>query len=108
VTSRERVARTLRFEGPDRPPRDLWLLEYAEMPEKIEQYGHLCERFPMDITELPVTPGRGQRARGQKGVVGLYTDDWGSQWRVAEPGVIGEVRAPALPDWAALDDYEPP
>ncbi|MBZ0301707.1 MAG: methyltransferase, partial [Anaerolineae bacterium] len=37
-----------------------------------------------------------------------YTDDWGSVWHVAEAGVIGEVKEPALADWSELAHYQPP
>ena len=40
--------------------------------------------------------------------VGVYTDEWGSVWEVGEPGIIGEVKQPALTDWAVLDSFKAP
>ncbi|MFP4028019.1 MAG: uroporphyrinogen decarboxylase family protein [Candidatus Brocadiia bacterium] len=108
MTSRERVCRALRFEGPDRPPRDLWTLEYARMPERLEELERIRERFPMDFQDLPVKGGEADRAEGEKGVVGSYVDLWGSRWEVAEQGVIGEVKQPALADWDEFGAYEAP
>jgi hypothetical protein len=42
------------------------------------------------------------------GDLGQYTDEWGSVWHVAEPGVAGEVKQPCLADWPALETVVPP
>lgn len=42
------------------------------------------------------------------GLVGRYVDEWGSGWEILEPGVVGEVKAPALVDWSALDSFAVP
>jgi hypothetical protein len=39
---------------------------------------------------------------------GSYVDHWGSVWHVGEPGVIGEVKQPALADWSRLSAYRAP
>jgi uroporphyrinogen-III decarboxylase len=41
-------------------------------------------------------------------MVGRYIDEWGSEWEVLEPGLVGEVIQPALADWSGLDSYIPP
>ena len=48
MDGRERVMRTLRFENPDRAPRDLWALPGIEMFRKDELEAML-DRFPLDL-----------------------------------------------------------
>jgi len=107
MDSRERVVRTLRFEHPDRAPRDLWALPGIGMFRRPE-LDAMLRRFPPDITRPYARYGRGEREQGVPHLVGTYTDAWGCVWHVAEPGVIGEVKAPPLADWAALRHYKPP
>lgn len=107
MTSRERVQRTLTFQSPDRIPRDLWALPAVEMtqPEDLEE---VIRRFPLDIAKPSFSPGQSKRSSGNSAEIGVYTDDWGSVWQVAERGVIGEVKEPALAEWSKLACYNPP
>ena len=133
MTSRERVRRALGFQSPDRAPRDLWALGTVPRWHKVDLEAVLM-RFPGDIVGAPIAWGESQRARvlttdgateGSAAVqvgagkelrhqiaaaclVGRYVDEWGSEWEVLEPGVVGEVRAPALADWSELDSYALP
>ena len=107
MQSRERVIRALRFQRPDRAPRDLWLLPGVSMYRQAEVEA-LSGRFPRDLAAPIATYGEGDRARGTPNVVGTYVDAWGCVWHVAEPGVIGEVKGPPLADWQALATYRPP
>ncbi|MDP6438192.1 MAG: uroporphyrinogen decarboxylase family protein [Candidatus Brocadiia bacterium] len=108
MTSRERVVKALRFEGPDRAPRDIWPLRFRSMPERLRQVEEFVRRVPMDFEAPPVKGRVSRRARGVEGVVGTYVDEWGSVWHVCEPGVVGEVKEPVLADRKALDGFEPP
>ncbi len=107
MDSRTRVIKTLKFEEPDRAPRDLWYLPGIDMFRRAE-LDAMFARFPTDIAGAPVKPGKGKRAKGIPNVVGTYVDDWGAVWHVGEPGVIGEVKQPALADWSELATYTPP
>ena len=107
MDSRERVIRTLRFECPDRAPRDLWTLPGIEMTRKNE-LDALLARFPSDLAHPRAQYGRGKREKGTRHVVGSYIDEWGCEWHVAELGVVGEVKGPPLADWAALQSYHAP
>ncbi|MBL7199889.1 MAG: methyltransferase [Anaerolineae bacterium] len=107
MDGRERVVRTLRFEGPDRTPRDLWTLPAIGMFRQ-DELDAMLERFPSDIAGPQVQYGRGERERGTPYVVGSYVDAWGCVWHVAEAGVVGEVKGPPLADWSALDRFKPP
>jgi len=115
MTSRERVRRALRFESPDRAPRELWALPGIAMFRRDEMDA-LLARYPSDFaspavahgTGPDVRYGTGYRSRGTPAVVGTYVDEWGCPFTVAEPGVIGEVKAPPLADWSALAQLRPP
>jgi len=107
MTGRERVLRTIRFERPDRVPRDLWALPAIGMLQQ-DEYDAMLQRFPVDIGKPYFSPGQSQRAAGNYAKVGRYVDDWGSVWEVGEIGVVGEVKAPVLADWGALASYQPP
>ncbi|MEA3337879.1 MAG: uroporphyrinogen decarboxylase family protein [Chloroflexota bacterium] len=109
MTSKERMRRTLRFQKPDRAPRDLWTLPGVKMFNQGELRAML-ERYPLDIDhpQMAACYGRAEKARGSPGRVGDYVDEWGCGWSVAEPGVIGEVKKPPLAQWRSLDHLQPP
>jgi uroporphyrinogen decarboxylase len=107
VTSRERVLAALRQQEVDRLPRQLWAL--PGVPRyRAEEHERLLERFPPDIMAPPYRYGVARRFRGEPNEVGEYVDAWGSVWRVAEPGVVGEVKRPPLDSWEALERYQLP
>lgn len=107
MTGRERVLRTLRFENPDRPPRDLWPLPAVQLFQR-DEYKDILKRYPMDIGFPRVRPPSQDKGRKNTPPPERYKDNWGSVWHVAEPGVVGEVKEPVLADWAALDGYDLP
>ena len=108
MTSRERVKRTLTFSKPDRVPRDLWALPYISLFRK-DELEIVQKKYPSDIGRPELSPGGG----GDDGIKklskpGAYTDEWGSVWEIAEPGIVGEVKQPVLADWSKLDKFKPP
>jgi len=107
VTSRERVDMALNFECPDRAPRDLWALPGPQVDQK-DEIAALIDRFPMDIGKPQTSPGTNRGVLEEPIVVGTSVDEWGSVWERAERGVIGEVKQPAIDDWAKLSGYRPP
>lgn len=107
MDSRERVTRALRFQNPDRVPRNLWTLPGVAMFRQTE-LAAFQERFPDDFAGAPIRYGASARAEGIPNVVGTYTDEWGCIWQVGEPGVIGEVKTPPLEDWSALAAFDAP
>jgi len=50
----------------------------------------------MDFYTSQSTPGSDEKIIKTLSKKGDYIDDWGSVWRIAEPGVIGEVIKPVL------------
>lgn len=107
MTSRERVRRALRFEKPDRAPRDLWALPGVTEGRKAE-YEQFIQRFPLDIQSPTWRPGDSGRTRGRAYQKGAFTDDWGVTFIASEDGVFGEVKEPILADWRNLDGFSPP
>lgn len=107
MTSRERVKRTLRFDPPDRVPRDLWALPGVSRDRRTE-LDTLLAQYPSDFASPGVAYGPGKQTSGTPSVVGSYVDEWGCPFTVAENGVIGEVKQPPLADWSALDALRPP
>ena len=107
MTGRERVKAALTFNHPDRVPRDLWALPYIGLFRKNELADLLAE-FPSDIGGIQLSPGQSNDDMERYGQAGSYTDEWGSVWSLAEPGVVGEVKRPVLADWSALDHFQPP
>jgi hypothetical protein len=107
MTSRERVRRSLTFSNPDRAPRQLWNLPAISMFYN-DQLQEVLSRFPPDFGRPDFTYGQGFLVSGTPNVVGAYRDEWGCVWHAAEPGVIGEVKAPPLIDWSALNHFKPP
>jgi uroporphyrinogen decarboxylase len=107
MNGRERVRAALTFSSPDRPPRDLWALPYISLFRQ-EELDAVLQEWSMDIQRPERSPGSGDRVVRAVAQVGTYTDEWGSEWQVGEPGVVGEVKRPALADWSALDTFQPP
>lgn len=107
MTPREIVTRCLRFEHPQRLPRDLWVLPWAanHYPEAVAE---LARRFPSDFAGPPSVYRPSPRARGQMHSLGTYTDDWGAGFINIQEGVHGEVREPIIADINDWRDVEPP
>jgi uroporphyrinogen decarboxylase len=106
-TPREIFTRCLRFQHPDRIPRDLWLLPWAEnqFPEKVRE---LKRRFPPDILDAPNVYCPSPRVKGDPYEPGLYVDEWGSVFTNIQRGAIGEVRTPMVRDIADWKEVKPP
>lgn len=107
MNSRERVKNCLTFNNPDRVPRDLWALPYVILFQK-EEFDEVIREYPMDIQASQLSPGRSDEDAKLTEKKGSYTDEWGSIWHVGEPGVIGEVKTPAIDDWSKFKNFKPP
>ena len=107
MTGRERVKAALEFRTPDRVPRDLWALPYIGLFRKAELEAVLA-RYPRDFASPELSPGTGDNDTAKLAQAGTYVDDWGSVWHLAEPGIVGEVKGPALDDWSKLATFQPP
>jgi len=97
----------LTFENPERIPRDLWVLPFAEIhfPEAIS---NISRDFPNDIVkpdyEYPATP----IVRGDRHAVGYCTDAWGCEFKNIQAGIIGEVETPIITEISDWRSVKPP
>lgn len=107
MNGRERVKAALTFSHPDRAPRDLWALPYVGLFRKNELDAFLAE-FPPDLGGIQLSPGQSNDDQERYRQAGSYVDEWGSTWYLGEPGVVGEVKRPAIADWSDLAHFQPP
>jgi len=106
---RELVFQALEFRGPDRAPRDLWLLPWAEnhFPDWVRR---IQADFPNDILNAKGCLKRPLRTKGEQYEVGTYTDEWGCSFTNLERGYIGQVKEPLVlgENWEDLDKVRVP
>ena len=107
MTGRDRIQAALAQKPSDRVPRDLWALPYVSLFRENE-LKELSRAFPSDIGRPELSPGSGDTELDRLAKAGAYEDEWGSVWEVGEPGIVGEVKKPALSDWSGLAAYQPP
>ncbi|MBZ9685980.1 hypothetical protein G9F72_006480 [Clostridium estertheticum] len=104
MNSKERVIRTIQFNNPDKIPVDLWVL-----PAAFLQYGDKLQRlidekdidFARAIYNDPTYDERIYK-------IGTYKDVWGSVWKNAQNGIVGEVKEYPLSDYNNLKNYKSP
>ncbi|MDL5057452.1 uroporphyrinogen decarboxylase family protein [Geitlerinema calcuttense NRMC-F 0142] len=99
ITPREIVYRTLNFDNPPRPPRDMWDLPLSRWTYPGE-FAALQRDFPSDIQVISPVFQNPLREKGDPYEIGIYTDSWGCDFENIQRGVIGEVKNPPLKDWA--------
>lgn len=104
---REIVKRCLTFNHPERIPRDLWVLPWAEIyyPDAVAE---ITRRFPNDIVTTDYCYLPSIRAKGDRHKAGYYTDEWGCVFKNIQEGVIGEVEMPIIQDIADWRCVKPP
>ncbi|MCP4164594.1 MAG: hypothetical protein GY759_01725 [Chloroflexi bacterium] len=99
---RELVKQALEFNHPQRTPRQLWTLPWAE-----ERYPDMFRRiqthFPDDIAWCPNLLLDPPETVGNFHGVGIYIDEWGNAFENIKEGIIGKVKQPFLRSW---DDVE--
>jgi uroporphyrinogen decarboxylase len=106
-TPREIVHSCLRFQSPERMPRDLWLLPWAQEHHAAE-IARIQARFPSDFGGVPDVYGPSPCVSGNPYVLGEYVDEWGCTFVNIQSGVHGEVREPMLTDVADWRQVQPP
>jgi len=97
MTSREIVYRTLEFNNPERAPRNLWLLPWANnhYPEEVKE---IMEAYPGDFDGPPGHNSEDDISSGDPWEVGESTDAWGCTFTNYQKGIIGEVKEPIVTD----------
>jgi uroporphyrinogen decarboxylase len=107
MDSRELVRRTIRFERPERVPRQTWILPWAE-----QQYpswvARLRAEYPDDLVTAPQIYRTPPPVVGSRYEKGLYVDEWGCRFRNIHGGVIGIVHEPLIAEWSELERFKTP
>jgi uroporphyrinogen decarboxylase len=95
LTPRENMKRCLEFSTPERIPRDLWTLPWAEKryPGELET---LRAQYPGDIVTAPAAGMPSPCRKGDPYNIGEAIDDWGCIFTNIQEGVHGEVKSPIL------------
>lgn len=108
-TSREIVVHSLKFEGPERMPRDIWAKWKSIPPYHHAEIAEIKRRFPSDMGSPGKVYQPSSRKRGVEWyAVGIYVDEWGCIFTNIQEGVMGEVRDPILPDIQYWKSINPP
>jgi len=99
VTPRELVKRALDFRGPDRIPRQMWLLPWAakRYPDDV---GRIESEFPSDILTIRIFCSEPVPGGGNAHTVGTFVDAWGCTFQNLQEGIIGQVKQPLVTDWS--------
>lgn len=95
MNSREIVYKALNFDNPERVPRQLWSLPWAEnnYPEKFQK---IKRDYPDDIISAPGFNKEFPFTQGDPYEIGQYIDDWGCKFTNIQKGVIGEIKKPLI------------
>lgn len=117
TTSRELVKQTLEFKGPQRAPRHLWTLPWAEIYHR-DYLKKIKEDFPDDIAQVSMggfTTAEGFASRpgdpeGEPFEIGTYSDVWGCRFINKQRGVVGETKEPLIKDedWFDINNLKLP
>jgi len=107
MDSRTLVKKALEFDSPDRVPRHLWYLPYAEenYPDGLARIRH---DFPDDIVNPPANYKVPPKTEGDIYKPGRFVDEWGCIFENRQSGIIGEVKEPLVKDWADIDTVHLP
>ena len=106
-TAREVVTKCLKFEYPDRIPRDIWMLPWAEInhPETVKL---LRQRFPSDFSGTDYRYPPSGKVKGDPYKKGKYVDEWGCVFFNLQDGIMGEVDNPIICDISQWKSAKPP
>lgn len=107
MNARERVKRTLEFDGPDRVPRQLWVLPWAA-DHHAEALAAIQTDYPDDMVSPPAAYKEPLPGVGDRYAPGTCEDDWGCTFVNIQKGAIGEVKEPLLKDWQDVDKVRVP
>lgn len=102
VTSRELVKRTIQFRSPERVPRQLWVLPWAERTWPRE-LAVIRDKYPDDIVTAPPFLKTPLKTFGDEFAPGTFIDEWGCRFENRQWGVMGEVKDPILRSWKDLE-----
>ncbi len=102
-TPSELVWKAIRRQGPERLPRDLWILP-ATQNLYGEELAALLREYPLDIARVGYHPPEGDG----RFHLGRWRDEWGATWETLQEGILGLVVEYPIADWSALSRWKPP
>jgi len=107
MNPKELVEKTLNFDKPERIPRQLWLLPWAEetYPSDVEK---LSKLYHDDIYTAPAVYTKTIKTTGDRYKPGEYIDEWGCVFVSVHSGIIGQVLEPLIKDWSDLARLKTP
>ena len=109
MNPRELVYKTLNFERPERIPRQLWELPWAEYnyPGELEK---IRLDFPNDIVWIPMFSKTLPKTVGEKYEIGEYVDEWGCKFINKQRGIHGETKEVLIKkeEWEDKDNLRLP
>ena len=107
--SRSIVYKTLEFDRPERAPRDLWALPWADINYPSE-LAAMKKRFPSDIKSASSFRKESSAVRGEMHKVGTFVDAWGCVFENIHEGIHGEIRNPVVKgeEWEDIDKIHIP
>lgn len=106
-TPREIVTKCLTFNRPERVPRDMWILPWAEL-HYPKQVAKIVRDFPNDIVKAGYEYPHLPIEKGDRYAIGYCTDAWGCEFRNIQAGIIGEVETPIISDISDWKSVKPP
>lgn len=106
-TSRELVVKALEFKNPERVPRHLWTLPWADLYFHDELI-NIRKDFPDDIALAPLIYKTPPKSVGDPSVIGTWIDEWGCIYENVQIGIMGEVKEPLIEDLKDVDKLRLP
>lgn len=107
MTVRENILKTYRFQGPERIHMNMGVslgcwnaMDADALEQAMRDHPILFPGFTGRPKELNFAPWRRKDVR--------HRDSWGCVWETNEDGTTGAVVEHSLPDWSALDSFDPP
>lgn len=107
MTSRDLVKKTLEFDKPNRLPRHLWLLPWAN-ENCSDSVKNIQVDFPDDIISAPTIYKKKPKTLGSQYSIGTFVDEWGCVFENKQSGIIGEVKEPLIKTWDDLEKVRIP
>jgi uroporphyrinogen decarboxylase len=91
MNSTELVYKALNFDKPERAPRQLWELPWAEnnYPSELNK---IRNDYPSDITWIPWFSKNPPKTIGEKFEIGEFVDEWGCKFINKQQGIHGESK----------------
>jgi len=107
MISRRLVEKTINFDKPERVPRHLWLLPWAEekFPNELKI---IQQKYPDDIVSAPAEYVKPLNTKGSRHKKGEFIDEWGCKFENIHDGVIGITKEPLIKEWGELINFQTP